>query len=78
MKIIKEGKKLESVMLVTCKNCGAVLEITANDLTEEKNYTSDFDFDFYYTYKCPCCSRIQSIKKLSKDVHFEFYAGKEG
>ncbi len=70
MKVIKEGKKIESTMRVTCKTCNAKLDITARDL---KRKPSDGPFDSTtYSYKCPCCKHRNSLayNDLSEEIRF--------
>lgn len=71
MKVIKEGKKIEGNMRVTCKTCKAELEITAGDLKEEPR---DRSIDpTVYSYKCPCCKRRNYIgySDLSEEIRFD-------
>lgn len=71
MKVIKEGKKIEGIMRVTCKTCEAELEITAGDLKESPGDRT-FDPTTYY-YKCPCCRRTNYLgyNDLSAEIHFD-------
>ncbi len=71
MKVIKEGKKIEGIMRVTCKTCEAELEITAGDLRKEPG---DIPSDHtVYSYKCPCCRRRNYIgySDLSEEIRFD-------
>lgn len=53
MRVVKEGKRISNTMLVTCKTCGAQLEIVSGDLRRIHG-DRPFDPDFY-NYKCVCC-----------------------
>lgn len=48
---------------VTCRNCGAILEYTPNDLKERqtKDITGSADITFYL--KCPQCDRHVHVHK---------------
>ncbi len=69
MKVIKEGKKIEGTMRVTCKICEAELEIQAEDL--KKSDPSFVPTIYYYT--CPCCGRTNYLKysNLSEEIRFD-------
>ena len=56
MKIIKEGKHIVNVKQVTCVFCGAVLEVTPEDVTIKP--PTDFLDVETYQYRCPCCNGI--------------------
>ncbi len=71
MKVIKEGKKIQDTMRVTCKTCGAELEIQAGDL---KRIPEDRPFDpTTYSYKCPCCRRTNYMRyeDLTEEIRFD-------
>ena len=64
MKIIKEGNPIPVTQQVTCKECSAVLEIGAKDLTPQiSRKIPDVQVEKSYTYVCPCCNCYQIIKK---------------
>ena len=70
MKVIKEGKEIKGTMRVTCKTCGAELEIQAGDLKRLP------EVPFYpttYSYKCPCCLRTNYLgySDLTEEIRFE-------
>ena len=69
MKVIKEGKKIQDTMRVTCKTCGAELEIQAGDLKKSSNR---FEPTTYY-YTCPCCRRTNYLRysDLSEEIRFD-------
>ena len=57
MKVLKEGKKIEGSMQVTCHTCDAELEIIAADLSKGRPDGGTA----YYSYKCPCCKHINYL-----------------
>lgn len=66
MRVIKEGKKKlfndgkPGFMRVTCKYCGAILELGFDDL---KSNPDDGMFATTSSYKCPCCSHVNYIRR---------------
>ena len=63
MKIIKEGNPIPVTQQVTCKDCSAVLEIGAVDLTPAiSRRMPNEQVEKRYTYVCPCCNCTQFIK----------------
>lgn len=73
MKVIKEGKKINATMRVTCKKCEAELEIQAGDIKKIPGWGL-FDRTTYY-YECPCCLRKNVLdstdltKKIRSDLN---------
>ena len=51
MKVLKEGcVHTPKVGRITCKLCGAELEITPEDCERR-------EIDFFIWFKCPCCEK---------------------
>lgn len=48
---------------VVCKNCGATLQYTPNDIKEYKSYDYTGDYDLVYKIKCPPCGNDISVKR---------------
>lgn len=59
MKIISEGHAVKKSIRVTCEQCEALLEITANDI--EITYGKSRFFNDSFHYKCPCCDHCNSV-----------------
>ena len=55
MKVIKAG--IVPSMEVTCKICGAILEIESRDLTAQGSSNPPS----FFLYTCPCCNRNNGI-----------------
>lgn len=71
MKVIKEGKEIKGTMRVTCKICGAELEIQAGDLKKESDeITNDLTI---YSYECPCCRNRNYLGNidLSEEIRLD-------
>lgn len=66
MKIIKEGRPIQKTMEVTCKYCGAVLEMEAGDFELVKASAGDNSPVKQYWYVCPWCQAKSYLKH--KDV----------
>jgi DNA-directed RNA polymerase subunit RPC12/RpoP len=48
---------------VVCKNCGATLQYTPNDIKEGKSYDYTGSFDMVYSIKCPPCGNDVFVKR---------------
>ena len=53
MRVIKPSESVR----VTCSDCGAVLELSKEDIKVKEVF-----FNNVYFYKCPCCSNEENIE----------------
>lgn len=82
MKILKAGKEISNTQTVKCWKCRAKLEIEAGDLYDDAEYPPVSEepteeelkaissIKTEYVYECPCCHRINEIRKLNENLQF--------
>ena len=76
MKILKNGRVISNTQVVKCWKCKAKLEIEANDLFDGSDCTVPEEGEHrfaghpVYAFECPCCHRINEVKKLNENLEF--------
>jgi hypothetical protein len=66
VKLVDRGPHPSVIKEVVCKNCGATLSYTPNDIKERvtSDYTGSKDIDYYI--KCP-------VEECKKDIYVKRY-----
>lgn len=73
MRIIKKGRRKKCFMEVTCKECGAILEICSNDIRVKLDEHLGIMSLGKFLFECPFCKRINIMvsDELSDDMRSE-------
>ena len=61
MKILKEGNKINTMMIGVCQNCNAIIEADFDETNNIKEGSYNNDWEDYSWEDCPSCNKSSSI-----------------